>query len=47
MLIESQSVNIPQGPLDLRMVGMSHLYGKIILNVKISYVPIALLSNTL
>lgn len=25
---------------------MSHLYGKIILNVKLSYVPITLLSNS-
>lgn len=37
----------PEGPIDLKMVGMSHLYGKIVLNVKMSYVPIALLSNTI
>ena len=34
-----------QGPIDLKMVGMSHLYGKIILNVKLSYIPEQLLNS--
>lgn len=25
--------------MEIKMVGMSHLYGKIILNVKINYIP--------
>ena len=29
----------------MKMVGMSHLYGKVILNVKLSYIPEQLLVN--
>ena len=36
-------IAIPTSPLELRMVGLSHLYGKIVLNVKLSYVPPELL----
>lgn len=41
-MIDEVEVN---GPIELKMVGMSHLFGKIILNVKLSYIPQQLLGS--
>ena len=35
-----------KGPIDMRMMGMTHLYGKIVLNVKINFLPQELLDSS-